>query len=114
IVVQDEAGVVAPSILSVPERTVAAGQPYRYDDDSRPAARGDRPLAWSLGKRVGNQLEGAPDGMRVDPATGEVVWTPTAGQIGTVSVVLAASNAAGTDLQEWEIEITGERPAVPV
>ncbi|MBN2361473.1 MAG: PKD domain-containing protein [Deltaproteobacteria bacterium] len=108
IEVSDAAGGHPPQILSIPATRVEAETAYHYDSDDTPAARGDRPLTWSLGKKVGDQIVGAPDGMNVDAATGRIAWTPTRQQIGKVEVVLVARNAAGAVAQEWEIEVGGE------
>jgi MYXO-CTERM domain-containing protein len=80
--------------------------------DDAPAARGERPLTWSLGKIVGDSTVGAPDGMRIDRDSGLITWTPAAAQRGPVSVVLVAENAAGSTAQEWEIVVDGEAVSV--
>ena len=38
----------------------------------------------------------APPGMTIDPATGQITWTPTAAMVGTVIVTVRASNALGS------------------
>lgn len=112
--VSDAAGAYPPQILSLPRTDAAAGVPWVYDDDELPAARGDRPLAWSLGKNVGGTVVGAPEGMTVDGATGRLAWTPSAAQIGRVPVSLVAENAAAAVVQDFEVDVSGEpEPVAP-
>jgi uncharacterized protein (TIGR03382 family) len=106
--VEDEQGTLPPRIVSVPGVVARVGEPYRYDDDGSPTARGDNPMAWELGKIVGTELVGAPAGMIVDPFSGEVLWIPTADQEGTVQVALVATNPAGVSIQEFEITVAPE------
>ena len=100
-------GAIPPSIVSTPGRTAEVGEPYRYNREGRVAARGDRPISFSLGKQVGDRLEGVPEGMRVDPVTGELTWTPNSEQVGSEAVALVARNDAGAALQEWTIDVVG-------
>ncbi len=106
VTVTDAEGLVPPRILSVPFETAVVGEPYRYNEEGRALARGDRPLSWSLGRRLGDEIVGVPDDMTVDSVTGAISWTPTADQIGEQTVTLAVSNAAGADLQEWVVKVT--------
>jgi len=78
--VSDAQGVRPPQILSLPITDAKVGVVYSYDADGLPAARGDRPLTWTLGKDVGGTQVGAPDGMSVDGLTGRILWTPVAAQ----------------------------------
>ncbi|MFZ9888293.1 MAG: PKD domain-containing protein [Myxococcota bacterium] len=107
VTVTDESGGIAPAIVSAPRTAAQADTPYQYDDDGLPAARGQRPLSWSLGKRVGETVYGKPEGMSIDPSTGELRWTPTPGQSGTHAVTLVAQNTAGFARQEFEIVVSG-------
>jgi PKD repeat protein len=88
---------VPPDILTVPKAVAYVGVPYKYGD-SLPAARGSRPLTWSLG-------DGAPAGLTVHSETGELIWTPTADQIGPVTIKLVASNAAASTTQTFTVTV---------
>jgi hypothetical protein len=48
-----------------------------------------------------------PDGMAVDPSSGELSWTPTADQIGEHRVSLVASNSAASATQDFVITVEG-------
>lgn len=96
----------APTVLSTPRTSARTGEPWLYDDDGIAIARGSRPLTWVLGKQVGDTLVGAPAGMRVNPATGALTWTPTTP--GTHHVVLVAWNGAGADAQEFDVDVVGD------
>jgi len=59
-------------------------------------------------------LKTGPQGMRVDPVLGKVVWQPTAAQAGVHPVEIAVSDAAGaTTVQSFEITVKAEEPAAP-
>lgn len=79
----------APRVVAVPRLTALVGQPYA----SRAEAidpDGD-PVTWSLVT--------APRGLSIDPATGELRWTPALDQLGAQTVVVRAQDAllqAGT------------------
>lgn len=100
-----------PKILSSPATKAFVGVPWTYDDDRTPAARGDRPMAWELGTTVAGQQVGRPDGMDLDPATGELRWTPK--EAGSFDVVLVARNDHGAHTQRFSIVVessTGDEP----
>jgi hypothetical protein len=101
-------GDVPPVVVSVPSTTARVGEPWTYDDDGAPAARGDRPLLWGLGKSVDGELFGAPPGATVDRPTGRVAWTPQAP--GTYPVVLVVENAAGIAAQQFDVVVVGDGP----
>jgi PKD repeat protein len=101
-------GRVRPQIVSLPRTEAVVGEAYAYDDTGRPLARGSRPLEWSLGKRVGEALVGAPDGMTVDPQTGGLDWMP-GDEAEEVYVVLVARNDVGSAVQAWTIAVDGAR-----
>jgi MYXO-CTERM domain-containing protein len=102
-------GVLPPSLLSMPERSGTVGAPYHY----APKARGGRPLTWSLGKTVNGVTTDAPRGMTVDPASGELSWTPAADQAGAQTVTLAVENPAGADFQDFVITVAGPGSPAP-
>jgi PKD repeat protein len=90
-------GMTTPRIISVPALSATSGQPYSYDQDGRPSARGSKPLTWSL--------VNSPEDMTIDDSTGELTWTPAKDQTGLQPVTLMVENDAGSDLQEFEIEV---------
>ncbi|MHB1524597.1 MAG: putative Ig domain-containing protein, partial [Candidatus Dormibacteria bacterium] len=59
------------------------------------------------GDVISYDLPVAPAGMAVDPKTGVVVWTPTAGEVGTQKVQLRAEDGrGGIVLQSFEIVVS--------
>jgi RHS repeat-associated protein len=74
-----------PTFTSVPPTEATVGQQFYYD-----AAASDPdgdPLTFDLTVR--------PAGMAVDPATGIVLWTPDAGQVGSQDVILRVQDGRG-------------------
>ena len=64
------------------------------------------------GDTITYSLEAKPDGMQVDPATGEVTWTPVTGQEGPQIVSLVATGPDGQNAkQDYTIEV---EPAVNI
>ncbi|QGJ71800.1 Hypothetical protein PBC10988_35090 [Planctomycetales bacterium 10988] len=83
-----------PVFQSSPPTVASVGQPYLY----LAFAQGEDGFQYEL-------LQG-PAGMEVDPDTGQLTWTPTAGEVGTHSVLLAA--VASPDVratQFFQIEV---------
>ena len=83
-----------PSITSTAFATAAAGQTYRYDvavsNPDNDVLEFDLPVK--------------PDGMVVDPVTGNIVWEPTDQQLGEQSVVLRLQDNNGdVVLQSFQI-----------
>ncbi|MHB1845757.1 MAG: beta strand repeat-containing protein, partial [Deltaproteobacteria bacterium] len=111
VTVTDSKGGLPPQIVSVATTTAAVGTPYGYDPEGAPAARGDRPLTWSLGKKVSGSTVGAPAGMTIDPASGKLAWTPTAAQAGKVPVTIAVQNSVGAASQDFVVAVAGGPPA---
>lgn len=75
-----------PVITSTPVTTATVGQPYTYDVDTTDPDVGDT-LTFSL--------DVAPAGMTIDPTTGLIQWTPTAGQVGDNSVTVRVQDSGG-------------------
>lgn len=76
----------APAITSMPARAAATGQAYSYqvaatDPDGET-------LTYGLVAPV-------PAGMTIDPATGLIVWTPKASQVGSHAVTVRATDPSG-------------------
>lgn len=65
------------------------------------------------------QLEQAPEGMRIEPQTGEITWTPGPDQAGVHPVtVLCEDGQAGVGRHEFEVRVSApagapETPAAP-
>jgi large repetitive protein len=60
------------------------------------------------GSVVTYSLRRGPEGMALNPTTGQVSWTPAAGQAGRAVVTLVASDAqGGASVQSFEIDVLG-------
>ncbi len=81
-----------PSFTSVPHRFAFTGVPFRY----QPTVAGTGPITFALA--------GTPTALSVDPDTGRVTGTATASS-GTINVNLQATNALGTALQSFTVEV---------
>lgn len=86
----DVAAIVAPTnrppvFTSLPVVHASVGGPYLYQATAGDPDSDDLTFA----------LVAGPDGLVVDPATGRVTWTPTAGQLGDHEVVLRVSDGRG-------------------
>lgn len=72
---------------------------YRYDADA--IDPDSDPILYSL--------VAGPDGMQIDPTNGLLTWAPSADQLGTHSVTVAASDGrGGTASQEYVIDVAAE------
>ncbi len=87
---------IAPTFTSTPVTTGTYQQLYSYDADADgyPAAT--------------FALTTYPSGMTIDPGTGLIQWTP--GDVGDYNVIVEASNAYGTDIQNYTISVAGIAP----
>ncbi len=104
IAVLSSEGARPPEIISRPNLQAEVGQPYRYDEDGLPSARGTPPVSWRFGE-LSDGSPGAPEGMEIDPQSGEITWTPAGDQAGEHPVVLMAENEAGRDLQSFMVSV---------
>jgi hypothetical protein len=84
-----------PRILTNPPTSARVGENYTY----KVQAFGN-PLPFYF-------LDQKPDGMSIDIRTGLITWTPAANQAGANFVILRASNDAGSDTQEFTINVQG-------
>ncbi|MDT8325408.1 MAG: Ig domain-containing protein, partial [Bacteroidota bacterium] len=50
-------------------------------------------------------LNAGPEGLRIDPVTGRISWTPTIQQVGAHTVLFEAVNRAGKSQRSFEIEV---------
>lgn len=92
----------APVISSVPNLFAAVGEAYRY------ALQAADPE----GAIVTYSLRRGPAGMAIDAQSGQVTWTPTAGQAGREVVALVATDAqGGAAVQAFEVDILGVNSA---
>lgn len=93
-----------PVIASSPVRQAVAGVPYRYQVQAQDAAGG--PLSYAL--------VSGPPGMAVDPASGQLSWTPASGQVGDWHVVVSAGQpGGGQGLQAFDLTVLATAPARP-
>jgi putative Ig domain-containing protein len=90
-----------PQFLSMPAGSAVCGRPYRYSSSGSPAMGGTAPFTFSLLAAPDQPL---PEGISVDPATGDIAWTP-AFQPGTVHFLLKASNDLFEATQDVSIEV---------
>ena len=75
-----------------------AGGLYRYMVEARDP-EGDAPLRYEL-------LQ-SPDGMRIDPYTGELQWRPVASQVGSHTIEIAVTDNRGSQsVQLFDLPIT--------
>jgi len=86
-----------PTITSTPGMAAAVGQPYSYDANNIVNVLGTPAITFSFT---------GPTGFNVNPTTGAVSWTPTAGQIGTHPVSITATNAFGSNTQNFTITVS--------
>ncbi len=85
---QIEIDLTAPAAFSVPLPVQAiAGVEYQYNPAN--PEEGNTGFSYSL--------DNPPAGMTIDPATGEVSWTPALGQVGNQTVTVIATDAAGNE-----------------
>ena len=73
-----------PTITSTPNTTAFVDTPYIYDVEATDPDVGDI-LTYSL-------TGSSPEGMTIDPTTGVINWTPTAGQIGDNDIAVEVSD----------------------
>ncbi len=62
------------------------------------------------------RLEEAPDGMRIEPISGEVTWTPAPNQAGVHPVTVVAEDrhkGVGRHVFEVRVSAAGSPPAAP-
>lgn len=93
---------VAPSFLSSAATQATCGLPYRYSETGVPVVSGDSPFIFGLVPLPGG---GLPEGMTVNPDTGEISWTPTRDQAGTHELVLEVWGPGGGAAQTIAITV---------
>jgi hypothetical protein len=98
-------GPTPPLFTSTAGIEATVWQSYQYDSDSIVEASGSTPLTFSF--------DFAPDGMTID-SNGLISWTPSSSQAGINPVQLRVSNAAGEDIQIFDIEVISDKPDILV
>lgn len=91
---------VAPVVTSSPVTTGSVGTAYSYTV----TATGS-PLPTFT-------LTSAPAGMAIGSSSGAIAWTPAIGQDGAQAVTVQASNAAGTVIQSYTINVSAVAPDI--
>lgn len=89
-------------IVSNPALRVVVGEEYNYDAN----ALGEYSNATPSGGIV-YSVEG-PEGMRINPATGVVEWTPTTVGKYSVAITARAQGVQESDQQMWTVEVVAE------
>lgn len=87
---------IAPSISTSPVTNGSLDKFFTYDVN----ASGNPTPTFALAA--------APTGMSIDPTTGLISWQPIAGQEGVHSVVVEASNRAGTVQQPFNVTVVAD------
>ena len=96
--VQVTVDTAAPQFTSTPLTGAVVGVPYSYR-----AAAGAATY----------QLTQSPAGMTIDPATGQIAWTPAVGQMPTAAVTVRAADAAGNAAeQQFTISVSAADTAL--
>lgn len=93
-----------PPIISAPSRVAGyVGLNYAYEVIAQDPE--STTLAYSL-----NQ---SPTGASIDPATGQLNWTPTASDIGSHEFTASVTDEAGASTTvTWNVNVTNDAPAV--
>jgi hypothetical protein len=91
-----------PKITSFPKKVALVGEPYFYQVTATGGPEPTYTLATTL------------TGLTLDPITGQLKITPTAGQVGVSIVGITARNAVGSDQQTFslKIEATASAPKI--
>lgn len=87
-----------PDVLDTADRIAIAGKKYTVDGDGYLKAYGAPPVEW--------ELVSGPEGMEIDPTTGEIDWLPQ--RTGDVSVTVAAVNPYGETRYEFNVNVIDE------
>lgn len=88
-----QAAGTAPVIVSNPVTEAVAGRQYSYQ------------LMATGTPQPSYALDEAPQGMLIDGGRGSLFWTPTRVQAGPHEVSIRATNAAGSDVQSFTLEV---------
>jgi RHS repeat-associated protein len=95
---------VPPAITSEPPTRAGAGVAYSY------AVAAASPE----GAALTYSLAAAPAGMTIDPASGSISWTPTAGELGTQDVTIRVDDGQGGSVeQSYQVVVSSTAPPRP-
>ncbi len=95
LLVSGAAPAVAPLIDVVPDDSTVCGVAYT---SAVPALmQGTLPVTWTL--------DSGPGGMTIDSNTGAVSWPNPLASATPYSIVVTATNAAGSDMSTWELTV---------
>jgi hypothetical protein len=87
-----------PLFTSTPLTSADPGKVYQYT-----------PYVWA-NPAATYTLPTAPAGMTIDPALGQITWTPTADQVGAQAVTIRATNYLGSADQTFTITVVDNTP----
>lgn len=91
---------VPPRILHVPDVRAGCGLPATYENGEGPLVSGTGPFSFSAEPFEGERL---PEGLSVDPATGDIQWTPGDRPHDAVRFRLRVEGPGGFDLQPIDV-----------
>jgi hypothetical protein len=91
----------APTITSTANTAASWGNLYHYQ------------VLSTANPQATYSLTMAPSGMTINSATGLISWTPSSSQVGSFSVTVQASNAAGQTSQSYTGTVVNPRPTTP-
>ncbi|QEF98562.1 Cadherin domain protein [Stieleria maiorica] len=95
---------VAPELAAIGTQSIEAGQTLSFLATATDVDVPENNLVYSLDA-------GAPDGVMIDPATGEIHWTPAFDQVGSYQITVRVTDDAASPLDDFEtvsIEVTPE------
>ncbi len=93
---------VGPTITSKPSVQALVGQPYAYNASKKATGKGSQPLRWKAW---------SPEGLRINPTTGVISWTPSSP--GTYQGEITLTNDTGSVSQRWTISAVPPLPSEP-
>jgi PKD repeat protein len=108
VAVSNAGGPTPPRFLSSASRAATCGVEWRYSEGG-PQISGDGPYEWWLLPAAGGAL---PEGMTLDPSTGQVTWLPTSAQVGEHRAILRVRGAGGTSDQLIDVVVACGPPVV--
>jgi len=96
----------APSLITTPKTLATENSLYSYDVDATDPDVGDN-LSYSLTT--------APIGMSIDSVSGLIQWVPTAGDVGSHSMVVRVVDQSGAEaMQSYLLVVASDSGSVPL
>ena len=92
----DEGLQIAPVINAISDHSTLEGTPYTGPTPT--LSKGTPPVTWSLVSR--------PSGMTIDSVTGVVSWANPTASGSPFTVIIRATNSAGSDDESWQLTVT--------